>query len=473
MNIYRDFSIIKNMVNKKKRLETLNKKIIPIKGMHCKSCEVLISQELEALPGVASARVSLANGSAIIMAAKLPADSEIAKAVSAAGYEVGMETQPYVSTNKLIWRDFVIGAAVVAFLIFLFQALGIGTSSEVNTTGYAVGATALVVGLTAGFSTCMALIGGLVLGVAAKYAENHPYATTMQKFRPHMFFNLGRIIAFMLLGALIGMIGSAFQLKAGLVGTLMIAVGIVMLVLGLQLSQVFPRLKNVFTLPSGLVKKFGGRDTTNKEYSHKDAFLMGAATFFLPCGFTQAMQLMAVSTGNPAQSAIIMGAFAIGTTPGLLGIGGLTSIVNGAFAQQFFRIVGVVVIAMALLNIGNGLNLVGVGRWVERFVAPRTTTMVKPIPANANILRTSFTVGGDIADTSFTTKVGQPTVLEVDVKEDGQGCMSTIMITGLDDTPQYLKKGEKIRLSFTADRPGTYNIACAMGVNRGTITVEE
>ena len=33
-------------------------------------------------------------------------------------------------------------------------------------------------------------------------------------------------------------------------------------------------------------------------YSNQGALVLGALTFFLPCGFTQAMQLYAISTGS-------------------------------------------------------------------------------------------------------------------------------------------------------------------------------
>jgi plastocyanin domain-containing protein len=200
---------------------------------------------------------------------------------------------------------------------------------------------------------------------------------------------------------------------------------------------------------------------------------MGAATFFLPCGFTQAMQLLAVSTGNPLQAAVIMGAFAIGTTPGLLTLGGLTSVVKGAFAQRFFRIVGVIVIAMALINFTNGFTLAGLNRFLDSSKPMVNTAVQQESSEGSVILNTTFKLKEDIVPSTFTAKVGQKTTLVVDVKEDGQGCMSTIMIIGLDDTPQYLKKGKKIELTFTASKPGTYTIACAMGVPRGSITVTE
>ncbi len=133
-----------------------------------------------------------------------------------------------------------------------------------------------------------------------------------------------------------------------------------MIILGLQLTELFPRLSTKsFTLPTGIAKTLGITNKNDKEYSHNNAMLLGAASFFLPCGFTQAMQLVAISSGSFYMGALIMGLFAIGTTPGLLSIGAITSIVKGTFAKSFFRFVGLVVIFLALYNISNGFNLMG------------------------------------------------------------------------------------------------------------------
>ena len=458
--------------------------------MHCASCELLIGEKLEAIPGVESVHVSLKTNAAVIASSHRISDKDIEMAVQAAGYEVGVDdgSKPLFTRNRRIWKDAAIGVSVVAGLILLFNIFGIDKLLGATTNISSVGAMALLIGLTAGFSTCMALIGGLVLSVASKYAENHPAETALQKFRPHLIFNLGRIISFIVLGSLIGALGSAFSLKGSLLGLLTIVVGVVMLVLGLQLTEVFPRITKGFTLPSGLAKKLGIKQRGSSEYSNKNAFLMGAATFFLPCGFTQAMQLLAVSTGSPVQAAIIMGAFAIGTAPGLLSLGGLTSIVKGVFAQRFFRIVGVVVVAMALINFTNGYNLMGLNRLFESSKSSEKSNVVAKedlinsavtstdsavASTDSAILTTTYKLRGDISPSKFSAKVGQKTTLVVDVQDNGQGCMSTIMIIGLDDTPQYLSKGKKLELTFTATKPGTYTIACAMGIPRGSITVTE
>lgn len=451
-------------------------KTVPIKGMHCASCELLIAEELEAIPGVERAQASLKTNSATVVSAQRVSDAVIADAVKAAGYEVGIESgkKPFLTRNQRIWKDVAIGATLVVWLLLMFKIFGIDKLLATTTNSSSVGTMALLVGLTAGFSTCMALIGGLVLSVASKYAENHPTETPLQKFRPHLIFNIGRVVSFVVLGAVIGAIGSAFSLKGSMLGFLTIIVGVVMLVLGLQLTEAFPRITKGLTLPSGLAKKLGIKQRGEREYSNKNAFLLGAVTFFLPCGFTQAMQLLAVSTGSPVQGALIMGAFAIGTAPGLLSLGGLTSVVKGVFAQRFFRIVGVIVVAMAIINLSNGYTLMGLNRFFDTIKLPAKSQAVsKQDSAGSVILNTTFRLNEDITPSTFTAKVGQKTTLLVDVQEDGQGCMSTIMIIGLDDTPQYLKKGKKIELTFTASEPGKYTIACAMGIPRGTITVTE
>lgn len=449
-------------------------KTVPIKGMHCASCEILIAEELGSLPGVVSASASLKSGTATIVSSVAVHDGAIEKAIQSAGYEIGVEPRkkPLVTRNSRIWKDFLLGSVLVVGFFVLFKIFELDKLMSATTNNNSVGVMALIVGVTAGFSTCMALIGGLVLGVASKYAADHPTETAFQKFRPHLFFNLGRIASFIVLGAVIGMIGSAFALKGSLLGFLTILAGVVMLFLGLQLSEISPRITKGVTLPSGIAKKFGLHKRKEREYSHRNAFLMGALTFFLPCGFTQAMQLLAVSTGSPVQAAVIMGAFALGTAPGLLSLGGLTSVVQGLFAKRFFRIVGVLVIAMALVNVANGYNLAGLSRFLENSKSLLDTTFPKQSSEGSKVLATTYTLRDDIVPSKFTAKVGQKTTLAVDVQDNGQGCMSTIMIIGLDDNPQYLKKGKTLELTFTPISPGTYLIACAMGVPRGSITVE-
>lgn len=440
-------------------------KIVPIKGMHCKSCELMVSEKLEDIPGV-KATVKLSTKSAYITAKHLPPEDEIQSAVEAAGYEVGYEAVNIISRDKKVYRDIAIGLAIVLFISLLLWGSNLTDISTITTSTSGAAVTALVIGVTAGLSTCMALIGGLVLGISAQHAKRYPNTSLMQRFRPHLAFNVGRVIGFTLFGAVIGAVGSAFQLGGSALGWMMILTGLVMLVLGLNLTDMFPRLKNI-TLPSNLAEKIGIKRRGKHEYSSWGALTTGALTFFLPCGFTQSMQLMAVGSGSATTGALIMGMFALGTTPGLLAIGGLTSAVKGAFAKSFFRVAGVLVIAMSLINLSGGANLAHL-----RLPDFKSEQKIIAMSEDTKKLETVYYLKSDIAPSQFTTKVGQKTALIVDVKEDGQGCMSTIMIPGLDDRAQYLQSGKKIILTFTPTTAGDYPITCAMGIPRGVMKVE-
>ena len=448
----------------------IQSKTIAIKGMHCKSCTIMVAEELGKIPGVKQASASLKTNTATIRFTNEPTDLQIEKAIDAAGYIVGLEKKKFLSRDKSAYFQFFYSLAIIFVILSSLKLLGFSGIS-LSGLGSDKSMTALVIGITAGFSTCMALVGGLVLGLSARYAEKHQSATSTQKFKPHLFFNLGRIITFFILGGVIGLFGSFFKLDSSVTGILTIGIGLVMIIIGLQLTELFPKLTNkTITLPAGIAKFIGLNRQKQREYSHKNALVLGGLTFFLPCGFTQAMQLVAIASGSFVTGSIVMGLFAIGTAPGLLGLGGLTSIIKGEFAKKFFRFSGVLVVLLAVYNITNGFNLMG---YNFSFVnSQQNSSSVSLDYKDATILKTVFSPSGstqDISPKSFNVEVGKSYVLEVDAKDDGQGCMSTIMIPGLYKTPILITKGT-VRLPFKVDKAGTYKITCAMGISRGTIT---
>jgi len=92
--------------------------------------------------------------------------------------------------------------------------------------------------------------------------------------------------------------------------------------------------------------------------------------------------------------------------------------------------------------------------------------------ADAQVIKAVYTSGQDIQPADFKVKVNQPVSFEIDAKDDGSGCMSTIKIQSLYENPQPLKAGQTIVMNFTPANKGKYLITCAMNVPRGTITVE-
>ena len=439
------------------------KKTIPIRGMHCAACEILISEELKKIPGVFSVYASNKKALAIIEFSDTVQinDQAISKAVQAAGYEVGQkEKLPWISRNLTDYKDLALAAGIFFVIYFLarwFNMFDLGINAP--NSGVAV---ALLVGLVAGVSTCMALIGGLVLGLPARHAERHPEATALQKFRPHIFFNLGRILGFAVLGGFIGLVGQAFKPSNNLLGLLTVLIGGVMIFFGLKLIEIFPALRDKsITLPSGIARVFGLKKEV-KEYSHKSAMIMGTLTFFLPCGFTQAMQLYAVSTGSFWQGATIMGLFAIGTAPGLLGIGGLTSVFKGHKARIFFMTAGLVVILLGWVNITNGSRLFGSRADSKAAATPVVNQIAQEVRMTQG--RTGY------SPNIFTIKKGQPVKWIIN-SETSLHCTAYLVV------PKYgisksLHAGENI-ITFTPTETGEIPFSCSMGMYRGKFIVVE
>lgn len=445
----------------------MKKKIIPIRGMHCRSCELLIEEKLKTLPGVAAVEVSLRRHEAEVTYQGQLSSVRVEKAVAEAGYAVGQNAPlPWLTKDQKQFDEIALAAGALVILYFLLKSTGVfNTNFNFGSSPTSL-LVVLLVGLTAGISTCMALVGGLVLGISARHAEQHPEAKPLEKFRPHIFFNLGRIASYFLLGGLIGLIGKVFQLSGGTLGALTIAVGAVMLLLGLQLTQLFPRLSAIsLSLPSGLSRALGIKQRHEKEYSHRNAAVTGALTFFLPCGFTQAMQLYAMSTGSFWSGALIMGTFAIGTAPGLLGVGGLTSALKGVFAQRFFKFAGLVVVALALFNISNGLNLTGLSSVVAS--AAKAQGKTAPIQQGVQVVRMEQSSRG-YSPNSFTVKSGVPVKWIIN-STNPNSCAGSLYSQQL-NLRRNLQSGENI-VEFTPQQTGLIRFSCAMGMFTGSFNV--
>ncbi len=444
----------------------MHQKIVLIRGMHCRSCELLLEDAIGGIQGVSKVKVDFRKGRATIeYGADIPSQKEIINAVKQAGYEVGEPGKlPWITKDATDWRYIIFGTVFLVILYYALRGTGILDFSldEKNvTTGFA-----LLLGLVAGVSTCMALVGGLILGVAARHAELHPEATAWEKFRPHLFFNAGRVLGYALLGGLLGLLGGVLQLSGGLLAFLTLAVGAVMIILGMKLTNLSPRISATsFTLPSSIAR-FLGINEHQKEYSHKASMLTGALTFFLPCGFTQAMQLYAVSTGDFKSGAIIMGAFALGTAPALLGIGGLSSIMKGARARMFYAVVGILVIAFGIYNIQSAMAVLPVASSGEEIYY--TPVDQGDDEGDVQVIEMTQSASG-YSPSTLRVKAGTP-VRWVITSKSSFTCASSIVVPSLGIRTN-LKKGENI-IEFTPTVKGPIPYSCSMGMYRGTIIVE-
>ena len=328
--------------------------IFHITGMHCKACILLTEDELREHPQVISAKSNLGmrlvevQGDFGLMSPEKLA-LELNELLVKHGYHLSVERQE----EKRKWSDFfwAVPSALlfIGFFVFL-QKAGIVNLVNVKEMSYEV---AFLIGIVASLSSCLAVVGGLALSVSASFAKNG------DTIRPQIWFHVGRLIAFFVLGGMIGALGSHFTLSVTGTFVLSALTGLIMLLLGLNLLDIFSWTRIV---QLGIPKGIAERVYQLKDFNHRfTPFLLGAVTFFLPCGFTQSMQLYTLSTGSFLTGALTMFIFALGTLPvlSLLSFGSL-SIRSGAHMSIFFKTAGLVVITFALFALYGSLVSIGV-----------------------------------------------------------------------------------------------------------------
>jgi len=71
------------------------------------------------------------------------------------------------------------------------------------------------------------------------------------------------------------------------------------------------------------------------------------------------MQILAIASGNFRLGGLIMGSFALGTLPGLLGIGGLLARAKGQGGKILFTVIGILTLFFGGYTINQGITLVG------------------------------------------------------------------------------------------------------------------
>lgn len=322
--------------------------------MHCNACVLMTESELGDLPNITHVKSSLKNHSVEVtgdFGNKTPEQiaEELTIPLKPHGYTVSIERQ----VKEKNWSDFKIAIPIAlgfAVLFVLLQKLGIVNLVGGGNVTYG---TAFVIGIIASLSTCMAVVGGLVLSMSATFAKEG------DKIRPQLMFHGGRIVAFFILGGVIGAIGSAFTLNTSATFILSLVIGIVMLILGINLLDTFHWAKKLQpSMPKFIAKHAHGISKMNHTLT---PLLVGIATFFLPCGFTQSMQLYTLTTGSFLKGGLTMLVFALGTLP-ILALVSFSSfsIKNSKKAGIFFKSAGLIVILFALFNLINALVVIGV-----------------------------------------------------------------------------------------------------------------
>ncbi len=446
-----------------------------VEGMHCPACEVIIEKKLIGLDGLHSVEASVSRETVTVeYEGRPPKVEDLNRLFEKEGYRFSLSPKAAGGSSRLKDAGKVAGVAVSAVaLVILLQRAGVTGLVKVD-SGSSL-PVFLLLGLVAGFSSCAALVGGIVLSMSKQWGELYsPDDPLKKRLEPHLLFNAGRLVSFALLGALLAGIGGTLRLTPSFSALMVIAISIVMIVLGLQMLGVQSFRRFQFTMPKSVTRYVADETHFKGRYM---PLAMGALTFFVPCGFTITAQSFALLSGNPLQGSLIMLAFALGTLPMLLVIGfsSVKFLEKPRLAATFLKVAGVLVLFFALFNINNQLVVLDAPNLGDLFSPGKAPTAAKAdvklpeIVDGKQVLEMEASSSGYSPD-HLTVRAGVPVKWEIE-DTGTSGCTNAIIAQDLFSGEIALTPGKTSVKEFKVDEPGRYRFSCWMGMVAGYMDV--
>lgn len=170
-----------------------------------------------------------------------------------------------------------------------------------------------------------------------------------------LLYHSGRIITYMIIGAIFGFFGRQFYL-AGMQQGFSIALGVLMV------GYFFYRLFFQKWRSSAFMLRTSGKLQLAMSYilkrqSYISPLFLGMLNGLLPCGMVYLAVAGALSTGNITDSILFMGFFGTGTLPAMLLLSMFGSLAGIGLRNVFRNLSPYVMLVMGLLLILRGLSL--------------------------------------------------------------------------------------------------------------------
>jgi hypothetical protein len=198
---------------------------------------------------------------------------------------------------------------------------------------------------------CIGMCGAVVLAYSMQ-----PAVVRTPSWLLHAAYNGGRILSYALLGAMVGFAGMMVAPIEHLGEGIAIVGGAVMIVAGMSMLGLLPFGSTVSLGGNGMfLRRLHGRLLANPTVASKMS--LGALTPLLPCGVLYGMVAKAAVTGSMTEGAVTMALFGAGMAPGLLVLGGLSSVLSARWRDYAGRTAAVAMILMGVVLLLRGFHV--------------------------------------------------------------------------------------------------------------------
>jgi sulfite exporter TauE/SafE len=355
---------------------------------------------------------------------------------------------------------------------------------------------AFITGLTTGGLSCLAVQGGLLASsleqqleqqldmqieqeIAARRNRRSGKKKNKVILHPHLaipilLFLAAKLVAYTLLGFLLGALGSVLQLNATTRAILLIAVGIFMVGNALRMFNVHPIFRYFAIEPPKFITRYIRRKAKNGESFFAPLFL-GALTVFIPCGVTQGMMAVAIGTGSPLQGATLMFAFILGTSPVFFSIAYLAMKLGAQLEKLFMRFVALVLLALGLFSVNSGLTLMGsplsVTNMLENLSTVNQAASSPNIPQSDDVTLYLSAGNSGYSPRLLHARADTPVSLNL-VTNQTFSCSRSFVIPAL-GVERLLPQTGTETISIPAQTAGTVmRFSCSMGMYTGEIVFD-
>lgn len=445
---------------------------IKIEGLHCQSCKTLIETRVTALPGVKSVNVDYQAGNGYVeFKEDLISQEIIFKTIEQLNYKVSEEFDPEeFSESKRVKRSWFKRLTFALLLLILFllgyflvqKFGGWELLARLNEKNLSYGLIFLI-GFLVSFH-CIGMCGGLVVTYTThQIAKNKNRRLSSS----HLQYNLGRLISYTAIGAILGGFGSFFGINPIFTGIMTLLAAGFMILMGLSLLTNFRWLQRVKLKTPAFIARFLYRQ--NQSRKPQGPFIIGLLNGLMPCGPLQAMQLYALASGSAARGALGMGVYALGTIPLMFGLGSFVSLLNQEKIKRMMKFSGAIVIILGLLMFNRGLASFGKEVSTPNFSSSFQEPKVMGEKEGYQTVRMELTYRG-YAPNVLYVQANVPVRWVIDVKQMS-GCTNEILVEKLGIRKE-LQYGENI-IEFTPREAGEIKFSCGMKMVWGKFIVTQ
>lgn len=370
------------------------------------------------------------------------------------------------------WRQrTLVGGALLLFGALLGAGIFLGPDLPGPEAKSASLVAIFAIGLTAGGLSCLAVQGGLLAVAVTGDRERReaPAAEVLEgNARPILWFLGAKLTAYTLLGALLGALGALAQPSPVLRAVIMGATALLMIATALHFLGVHPVFRYAILQPPRFVTRRLQR-TARGGGAFAPASL-GAMTVFLPCGVTQAMQLLAINSGSAMLGAATLFVFVLGTSPLFFSLGYFATRLGEAMHARFLKLAAVAILLVALFSLDGALKLGGSPVTLAKARAALFTG-APPVAARIaadGVQEARISAGsGGYAPGTVSIRSGKPA--RIVFKGDGSGgCALSLVFEG---RSYYLQSNAATPINLPAREPGTIEYTCSMGMYGGRIQI--